>query len=442
MREALGAVIILAAALCWQPADTFPTSPLLPLASRWPLHPPLRHRPPDGAHTAMASASADADSWVQSAVLSNRLGVLMLNRPKALNAADQHVTSLLLSTLHEWERDEAVRAVLVRSTSERAFCSGGDVKAIATDLRADPSSQTPYTALSNEYRLLCRLQRWAAADGLDVPSIAIMDGVTMGFGVGLGSGARYRVVTERTLLAMPENAIGLFPDIGFAYLMRDQPCVGLYLALTGTRIGAKASPSADIISLGLGTHYVPSESLPALVHALEAADLGGSNADSAIQAILADFAQECPDACSFDALKPKLARCFNPEDKTCVRDIISSLEKEAAKEAAGEPSVLERAARAALDALATGAPMSLELTLAHFRDISIKLQQGKAVLLPEVLTSGNFPPACALQLRTSSDLIPVLQAPAPFHAIPHKDDSIQKVAPKDVASWAILRAKR
>jgi enoyl-CoA hydratase/carnithine racemase len=379
-RMGAGRRLVTLLILCWAPA-----------ALGWLLAPAAlsggARRPPPAASLA---AMADAGAWVQSAVRSNRLGVLTLDRPKALNAADAHVTAALLAALDEWERDQAVQALLLRSSSERAFCSGGDVKAIAVDLQADASSQTPYTALSNEYRLLCRLHRWSASY---VPSVAIMDGVTMGFGVGLACGARYRIVTERTLLAMPENAIGLFPDIGFAYLTRDHPIIGLYLALTGTRIGAKASPAADIIALGIGTHYVPSESVAGLVAALEAADLQRSEADAdrVVQAILADFSQDCPDASSFDVLKPMLQRCFNPEDKTSVVEILSALQAEAGEACDGEASPAVMAARAALSALGTAAPTSLALTLAHFRDISSKMKQGTPVLLPDVLATGKHP---------------------------------------------------
>ena len=258
-----------------------------------------------------------SDAWVQDKVLDNGMAILTLNRPKALNAADQGITGAMLNKLGEWDERKDVRALLLQSSSERAFCSGGDVKAIAQDLKADVAAQTPYVALSNEYRLLLALERWASRaserGGRDTPSVAIMDGVTMGFGVGLACNARYRVFTERTLLAMPECAIGvlalaaadthaprphlltltracthtracdrqrdsrhapecsyaclhaiyqLFPDIGFGWLTRHKPAAGLFLGLTGTRIGAKASPSSDLIFLGLGTHYVPSDGLP------------------------------------------------------------------------------------------------------------------------------------------------------------------------------------
>ena len=320
-----------------------------------------------------------AAEWVQNEVLPNKIGVLTLNRPKALNAADKDVTESLLQTLDAWENSRAVKALVLRSTSERAFCSGGDVKAIAVDLKADSASQTPYIALSNEYRLLCTLNRWSSP-ALDIPSVAIMDGVTMGFGVGLACNARYRVFTERTLLAMPENAIGLFPDIGFAYLTRHHPALGLYLALTGTRIGANASPSADILALGLGTHYVSSDKVAALVGALETADLT-TRSDQVISGILAEYSQDCPSASSLDALRPLVTRCFDSTSKLHVKDIVDALEQEAA----GASQDAAAAACAALTAMQMGSPTSLQVTLAHFREIRSLMEQDKSPALQEVL---------------------------------------------------------
>lgn len=324
---------------------------------------------------------AAADEWVQDAVLSNNMGVLTLNRPKALNAADKVVTEALLKKLGAWETSGEVKAMVLRSTSERAFCSGGDVRAIALDLTADSASQTPYVALSNEYRLLCKLQRWSESPELDIPSVAIMDGVTMGFGVGLACNTRYRVFTERTLLAMPENAIGLFPDIGFAYLMRHHPALGLYLALTGSRIGAKASPPADIHAIGLGTHYVPADKVAALVEALENSDLTKLSADAVISGILADYSQDCPGPSNFDKLRPLISRCFDSRSKPHVQDIIHALEQEAV----GSSEDAATASRAAITAMHMASPTSLEVTLAHFREIRSLMEQDTPPALHEVL---------------------------------------------------------
>ncbi len=267
----------------------------------------------------------------------------------------------LLNRLAEWEKSDAVRAVLLRSSSERAFCSGGDVKAIALDLKADSATQTPYIALSNEYRLLCAMQRWGAPEGLNVPSVALMDGVTMGFGLGLACCTRYRVITERTLVAMPENAIGLFPDVGFAFLTRDRPALGLYLALTGMRLGGTASPAADILALGLATHFVPSDKLGELEAELRAAPLAASPAragdDGVVRGILEQFSCDCPAPSSLGALEGMVEACFRPHKMATVMDITAALKKLAGDGGAEEDaSAQERAALAALKDMSMASP--------------------------------------------------------------------------------------
>lgn len=167
---------------------------------------------------------------VQHEVLDNGLGVITLDRPNALNAADLEMITAILAKVTEWGDGEGgAKAILLTSSSERAFCSGGDVKALTLALRGDASSQLPNQALAAEYKLICAL---AASPLL---TVAVMDGVTMGFGLGLASRAKVRIATERTLVAMPECAIGLFPDVGFSHAVRERPDEGLYAALTGAR---------------------------------------------------------------------------------------------------------------------------------------------------------------------------------------------------------------
>ena len=159
----------------------------------------------------------------------------------------------------------------------------------------------------------------------------------MGFGVGLACNTRFRVITERTLLAMPENAIGLFPDIGFAFLTRDRPTLGLYLALTGTRLGGKASPASDILALGLATHFVPSAKLGELEAALRGAPLAAAPAgdnDAVIRGILEQFSCACPAPASIDALEGMLEACFRPDKMRSVQDITAALKTRAGDGAA------------------------------------------------------------------------------------------------------------
>jgi len=258
-------------------------------------------------------------SFVKHEILDNKLGVITLDRPKALNAADLAINKEILGKVAEWEGDGSANALLLTSSSERAFCSGGDVKALALALREDASSTLPALALAEEYKLICKL-----ADST-IPSVAIMDGVTMGFGLGLATRATFRIATERTLVAMPECAIGLFPDVGFSHAVADKPAEGMYMALTGARIGASSSPPDDILSLSLATHFVPSASLPSLVSDLSSLPIS-SEPETQLREAVAKHATSPPGGKG--GLKEREAlirRCFG-EGLQGVEDVVRELE--------------------------------------------------------------------------------------------------------------------
>ncbi|KAJ1495870.1 ClpP/crotonase-like domain-containing protein [Baffinella frigidus] len=321
----------------------------------------------NGARALRGMAGAESE-YMQAALAPNGLASLCLDRPKALNAANTEMCEAMREKVRGWGEDVGAKAILLKSSSERAFCSGGDVKALAVALREDPATSLPVEALSAEYALLLALR------DSPLPSVAVLDGVTMGFGLGLAWNAKVRVVTERTLVAMPECAIGLFPDVGFALLCKARPDTALYLGLTGARLGAKASPAQDLIDVGIGTHFVPSDKLGALHAALQAADLSGDadqagdlsgDADQAIAAAVGQFASPPPtppaDAPpSLQTLAPAIHRCFGP-DRTCIADITSALGAEAG------PST--EWAAGAVAGMAGGAPLSKAATLAHFRAV-------------------------------------------------------------------------
>ena len=198
------------------------------------------------------------------------LGRLTLNRPQALHALTTVMCSTCITVLSDWRRDPAVQAVLIDHSGERGFCAGGDIRMLA-DSGAD-DGRLAREFFFTEYRLNHLLFSYPK------PVIAVMDGITMGGGVGLSAPARYRLATERTTFAMPETGIGLFPDVGGGWFLPRLPGrIGLWLALTGARIKA-----ADCLHAGLATHHVPSERLPELKAAL------GEN-PSDIEALLAQF---------------------------------------------------------------------------------------------------------------------------------------------------------
>jgi enoyl-CoA hydratase len=176
----------------------------------------------------------------------NGVGRLTLNRPAALHALNTAMCRAMTAALQAWRTDPSVKAVLIDHSGERGFCAGGDIRMLAESGAADGREARAF--FHTEYRLNDLLFRYRT----EKPVVAVMDGITMGGGVGLSMPARYRVATERTTFAMPETGIGLFPDVGGGwFLPRLHGKTGLWLALTGARIKA-----ADCELLGIATDVV------------------------------------------------------------------------------------------------------------------------------------------------------------------------------------------
>ena len=176
-------------------------------------------------------------------------GRLRLDRPKALNSLTLGMVEGMTQALLDWREDDEVRIVLIDHAGGRGFCAGGDVVTIARDL---PEGGTAgHSFFFEEYRLNHLMYTYPK------PGVVFMDGVVMGGGVGIACPCRYRVATERTVFAMPETTIGLFPDVGGGrYLSRLRGRIAQYLALTSARL-----TGADCVALGLASHYIPSERL-------------------------------------------------------------------------------------------------------------------------------------------------------------------------------------
>lgn len=185
------------------------------------------------------------------------VGEIILDRPQALNALDQSMIDDLYATLLAWADDDAIETVLVTSASERAFCAGGDIRAIRDSaLDGDTAAVSAYFAA--EYRLNQLIAEYPKA------YVALIDGPAMGGGLGISVHGEVRVVTERALIAMPETAIGFIPDVGSTYFLPRLPDgVGLWLGLTGARLRG-----ADAVAVGLATHFVPSAQLDGVAEAI------------------------------------------------------------------------------------------------------------------------------------------------------------------------------
>lgn len=176
-------------------------------------------------------------------------GRIRLNRPKALHALNEAMCRGVLDALEQWREDPHVAVVLVDHAEGRGFCAGGDIRLMAESGAGDGAAARSFFA--TEYRMNHRLFTYAKA------TVAFLNGVVMGGGVGIALPCRWRVATENTKFAMPETAIGLFPDVGGGwYLSRLPGRIGQYLALTGARLSG-----AECQALGLATHYLPAAEL-------------------------------------------------------------------------------------------------------------------------------------------------------------------------------------
>ena len=189
------------------------------------------------------------------------VGRLSLNRPRALNALTTDMCVTVADALLAWLDDDAVRLVIVDHAGERGFCAGGDIRVVAASGAGDGAEARRFFAA--EYRMNELLFRYPK------PVAAIMDGITLGGGVGISMPARFRIATERTAWGMPEGDIGLFPDVGAGWSLPRLPGeVGTWLALTGARLRA-----ADCRALGIATHFVESKRIGDLTGALASASV-------------------------------------------------------------------------------------------------------------------------------------------------------------------------
>lgn len=189
--------------------------------------------------------------------IDGRAGRITLTRPQALNALTHAMLNAIAAALEKWRADPGVALVIIDAEGKRAFCSGGDIAQMYASGRAGNYSYGR-AFWRDEYRLNAMIRQYAK------PVITLMQGYTMGGGVGIGCHASHRVVGETSRIALPECSIGLVPDVGSTLLLANAPgSLGAYLGLTGTRLGP-----GDAIHTGFADHFLPESRWPQVVGAL------------------------------------------------------------------------------------------------------------------------------------------------------------------------------
>jgi len=230
----------------------------------------------------------------------NGIGLITLNRPKAINSLTHPMVTALSKLLTDWEHDDNVRAVVLSGAGERGLCAGGDIVVIYHSAQADGSEARQFWY--DEYLLNAQIGRFSK------PYVALMDGFVMGGGVGVSAHGSVRVVTDTTKMAMPEVGIGFIPDVGGTFILSHAPgLLGHHAALTGAQFDG-----ADAITLGFADDFVPHDQLPSFKDAIVA---------DGIHAALAAHTQEPPSS-QLLAQRDWIDHCYAGNT---VEDIVAAL---------------------------------------------------------------------------------------------------------------------
>lgn len=246
------------------------------------------------------------------AEIRNHIALVTLNRPAALNALSLEMIVCLRALFGEWSADPEVSAVLVQGAGEKTFCAGGDIRALYQSFKNGGTLQNEFFA--TEYPLDYLLYSYPK------PYAALLDGITLGGGMGISQSSRLRIVGERTRLGMPEVAIGFFPDVGASYFLSRLPGkLGLYLALTGVQLGA-----ADALYSGLADVYLPPSAIASLREDLATLRFGSDHF-----ADLRQFLQDRAAPPRVPSTLPALRACIDAHfSHASVAAILASLEAE------------------------------------------------------------------------------------------------------------------
>jgi len=301
--------------------------------------------------------------------IDDRVGRITLNRPKALHALNLEMCQSMTAALTAWRDDDGVHGAVLDHSGDRGFCAGGDIRRLAEGGASAEAHAVDF--FCTEYRLNSLLFSYPK------PVTAVIDGIVMGGGVGISMPCRFRVATERTLFAMPETSIGLFPDVGGGWHLSRLPGeTGTWLALTGARLKA-----ADCLALGIANAFVASGDVEAMKRRLvdRLSEAPGEHAESVTEAVLDEFAGDAGEP-SVTGRREAIDRLFAHDS---VEAIFASLEADSSEWA-----------RSQLELLRTKSPQALKVSLRQLRtgkrlrtfddDMAMEFRiASRAVLMPD-----------------------------------------------------------
>lgn len=306
-----------------------------------------------------------------------QIGVVTLNSEKTLNSLNLEMVDLMLDHLLQWQHDDSIVAVFFQAAGEKAFCAGGDVQALYKSSIEQPGGPCEYAEafFEREYRLDYLIHTYAK------PTIAWGHGIVMGGGLGVFSGCRYRIATEKTRIAMPEVTIALFPDVGGSYFLNHMPGLcGRFLALTAASING-----VDGLYSGIANYVISHQHKQSVVDELTSVDWGSANCGAAVNQLLLRKQQESAGDMPAGNLEPHQAVI----DELCAGDDLNAIaERFAALDT--DDKWLQRAKSGFL----SGSPLAIrwifkQLTLCHGLPLN-EVFQKEILLVTRIIRHTEF----------------------------------------------------
>ena len=290
----------------------------------------------------------------------NGVATILLNRPKALNSLTLEMVQAIGTTLTDWAENDQVKAVIMKGSGTKGLCAGGDIKTLYAAKDSADGLEKAHNFFITEYRTDLAVAQFPK------PIIACLDGIVMGGGVGLTYGASTRIVTERTIWAMPEMTIGFFPDVGAAYFLNKAPgFIGRYLALTATQWKA-----ADVLYMNAADHFILHDNLQLFLQELEQIEWQ----DSTLDTLLAKYTADQPEEGKLASLQQEIDMHFSKETVEAIIDSLGKSNTPFAKETR--------------ETMLSKSPVSLKVTLKQI--VSGQSKTLKECLATDLILAKNF----------------------------------------------------